>query len=56
MKNAGVLEYNKKRVKFDKDSYLVEKVLKSRLDLIEEKKQLEDNTVKINELINEAKK
>lgn len=38
MDEAGVLEYNRRRIRLDKDSYVVEKVLKNRLDLIKERK------------------
>lgn len=37
LNDAGVLEYNKKRVKLDKDFYVVEKVLKNKMDLMKEK-------------------
>ena len=37
LKEAGVLEYNQKRTRFDRDSKQVEKILRSRLDLAKEK-------------------
>lgn len=37
MEEANVLEYHRKRSKFDHDAYLVEKVLKNRVNLIKEK-------------------
>ena len=36
MKDAQVLEYNRRRVKFDRDSHIVEKVLKNRMNLMKE--------------------
>ena len=37
MKDAGILEYNQRRTRFDRDSRKVEKILKSRMDLSKEK-------------------
>lgn len=43
-------------MKLEKDSSLVEKVLKNRVNLNKEKSVAETNTVKITDLINEIKK
>jgi hypothetical protein len=53
---AGVGEYNMKRVRLDKHSSVVEQVLKNRLELMKEKEISKENTIKINELINDVKK
>ena len=37
MKEVNLLDYNIKRIKFDKDSRLVERILKSKLDLAKER-------------------
>ena len=51
MKEAGVLEYNQKRTRFDRDSRLVEKILRSRVDLAKEKKNVAETTTNIKKLI-----
>ncbi len=51
MRDAGVLEYNKRRTRFDRDSRKVEKILKSRLDLAKEKQAATENTTNIKKLI-----
>lgn len=54
--DAGVLEYQEKRMRFKRDSQLIEKLLQNKLDLSKQKSVGEENTFKINELINEARK
>ena len=56
MRDAEVLEYNFKRLKFERDSNMVEKVLKNRTNLLKDKETGKENTVKITELINDIKK
>jgi hypothetical protein len=51
MRDAGVLDYNKRRTRFDRDSRKVEKILKSRLDLAKEKQAATENTTNIKKLI-----
>ena len=51
MKDAGVLEYNQRRTRFDRDSRKVEKILKSRMDLAKEKQSAAENTTNIKKLI-----
>jgi hypothetical protein len=36
MKDAEVYEYYKKRIRFDKDIYLVERLMKNRMNLMKE--------------------
>ena len=51
LEDAGVLDYNQKRTRFDRDSKMVEKILKSRLDLAKEKQNAQDVTTNIKKLI-----
>eukprot|EP00347_Sterkiella_histriomuscorum_P022947 403336540 len=53
---AGILDYTRKRLKFNKDKEIVEKLLKSRLQLNIEHQALEGNAHKISDLINEIQK
>ena len=51
LREAGVLDYNQRRTRFDRDSRLVEKILKSRLDLAKERQAAQQNTTNIKKLI-----
>ncbi len=51
LKDAGVQDYNSRRVRFDRDSKMVEKLLKSRLDLAKEKQVATETTTNIKKLI-----
>ncbi len=51
MSEAGVLEYNQRRTRFDRDSRQVEKILKSRLDLAKEKQVGSEGATQIKKLI-----
>ena len=51
MKEAGVLEYNQRRVRFDRDSKLVEKILSSRVNIAKEREAAAEATTNIKKLI-----
>ena len=51
MQEAGVLDYNRRRTRLDRDSKLVEKILKSRLDLAKERQSAVETTTSIKKLI-----
>ena len=51
MQEAGVLDYNRRRTRLDRDSKLVEKILKSRLDLAKERQAAVETTTSIKKLI-----
>jgi len=48
----GLLDYQMKRVRFEKDSRILEDVLKTKANMISHSQVREENEVKINELIN----
>ena len=50
MKEAGVLEYNQRRVRFDRDSKLVEKILSSRVNIAKEREAAAEATTHIKKL------
>ena len=51
LNNAGVLQYYQKRIKFDRDSKMVEKLLTSKLNLENSKKATEESQVNIQKII-----
>jgi hypothetical protein len=56
LKSSGVYEYNLKKNRFEKDTYVVEKVLKNRQSVMQERSNEMGGTIKIDDLINEVKK